>query len=778
MTVKNKLKIALIGNPNSGKTTLFNALTGSNQYVGNWPGVTVEKKSGIMRHNDYELEIIDLPGIYSLNAQSLDEKIARNFIVNEKPDLILNIVDAGNMERNLYLTMQILQYRRPVLVALNMIDLLEKMDMQVDYDNMRTMLNCPVLPISATKKEGLTELKDTIVKVEDFKNYISNAKVAYDEVIFQSIDRISKYLQKEGGNDINAYLYTKQPESCSIEDPCIFYGSIDQQYFLLRLLEQDELIVKNMNHQFTSFVNREREKIAKHTRMQTELLIADGIYGYVRGLCKDVISRKTTYRKKNSDSLDQVFLNSIFGLPMFIFIMYLVFSLSMTFSDPFIGFIESFFGGLFVDGTRSILTMWNFPEFLKIFIADGIGGGLMTVLSFVPPIFFIFLCLSILEDSGYMARAAFVMDRVMRHLGLSGKAVIPMIVGFGCTVPAIMATRTLDSKRDRVMTILLLPFIQCGAKIPVYTMFAMVFFRQYAGIAIFLIYLLGIFFAFISAILFKKLLFIGHTGEFVMELPSYHLPTWNGIFTHTWFKLKSFIFRAGKTILIVMILMTLVNSLPLYHNEKDNITETPLTLSGKFLTPLFKPMGIDKDNWHATLALFTGFFAKEAIVGTFEGLNLSNTLSEGNDSEGGFSLAETFAESVGELKDGFVEAFHKFINPLHTETVEVEETDEHYLKGKFKSVHQVIAYLLFIMIYAPCMASIVAARTEAGSRLAIFQLIYLTVLAWIVGTFYYQISQLGNGVSWEMILPIVLSFGLIILIKYYAKDENKLIDRG
>jgi ferrous iron transport protein B len=777
---KNKLRIALIGNPNSGKTTLFNALTGSNQHVGNWPGVTVEKKSGIMKHKDYELEIIDLPGIYSLNAQSLDEKIARNFIVNEQPDLILNIVDAGNMERNLYLTMQLLQYRKPVLIALNMIDLLEKMDMIVDYPKMETMLNCPIMPISATKKEGLEELKNKLISVDSFQEYISTAKVAYDEVIFASIDRIENFLEAEAGEDINQYLYTKQVDSCQIDDPCIYYGTIDKHYFFLRLLEQDELIIKNINYDFMNFVNREREKISKHTRMQTELLIAEGIYGYVRGLCKDVIQRKTSSRKKNSDSLDQVFLNQIFGLPVFVLIMYLVFSLSMTFSEPFIGFIEIFFEGLLVDGTRNLLTMMHFPEFLKIIIADGLGGGLMTVLSFVPPIFLIFLCLSILEDSGYMARAAFVMDKVMRYLGLSGKAVIPMIVGFGCTVPAIMATRTLDSKRDRVMTILLVPFIQCGAKIPVYTMFAMVFFRQYAGLAIFLIYLLGIFFAFISAILFKKLLFIGHTSEFVMELPSYHLPTWNGIMTHTWFKLKSFVLRAGQTILIVMIFMALLNSLPLYHNAKDNITETPLTLSGKVLTPLFKPMGIEKDNWHATLALFTGFFAKEAIIGTFEGLNLSENFDTHAEEEEEFSIADSFIEAISEFKEGIIGAFHKFFNPFKLEEIEQEEEElnTHYLKHKFKSVHQVIAYLLFIMIYAPCMASIVAARTEAGSRLALFQVVYLTVLAWIVGTFYYQFSQLKDGISWMMLLPIVLSFGLLAFIKFYAKDENNIMDRG
>ncbi len=431
MTVKNKIKIALIGNPNCGKTTLFNALTGSSQYVGNWPGVTVEKKSGLLKYRDFELEIVDLPGIYSLNSYSLDEKIARNFIVNEDPDLILNIVDAGNLERNLYLTMQIIQYRKPILIALNMIDLLEKMNMRIDYDKMRSMLNCPVIPISAAKKEGLSALKEMLIQKDSFKEYVSNTKISYDEVIFQSINRLNEHLIKTGGSDINAYLYTQMTDTEKTHEPCIYYDRIEKQYFLLRLLEQDELITKSINPDFLAIVNKERDKILKHSRMKAELLVADGIYGYLHGLCKNVIKRKQASHRKTSDLLDQVFLNSVLGLPVFVFIMYLVFSISMTFSQPFISLLDTFFGGLLVDGLRQLLTGMGISEFFKILISDGIGGGIQTVSTFIPPIFFIFLCLSILEDSGYMARAAFVMDRIMRFLGLSGKAVIPMIVGFG-----------------------------------------------------------------------------------------------------------------------------------------------------------------------------------------------------------------------------------------------------------------------------------------------------------------------------------------------------------
>jgi len=770
MTVKNKLKIALIGNPNCGKTTLFNALTGSSQYVGNWPGVTVEKKSGILKYRDYELEIIDLPGIYSLNSYSLDEKIARNFIVNDDPDLILNIVDAGNLERNLYLTMQIIQYRKPIVIALNMIDLLEKMNMRIDYDKMRSMLNCPVIPISAAKKEGLSALKEMLIQQSSFKAYISNAKISYDEVIYQSISHLNDYLLKAGEENINSWLYIQKSEKDLNQDACIYYDKIEKQYFLLRLLEQDELISKEINPDFIKIVNREREKILKHTRMKAELLIADGIYGYIHGLCKNVIKRKQSSQRKTSDILDQVFLNNIFGLPVFVLIMYLVFSISMTFSQPFISFLDTFFGKLLVDGLRQLMTSMNFSEFLIILIADGVGGGIQTVSTFIPPIFFIFLCLSILEDSGYMARAAFVMDRIMRFLGLSGKAVIPMIVGFGCTVPAILATRTIDSKRDRLMTILLVPFIQCGAKIPVYSMFALVFFKQNAGIAIFMIYLAGIAFAFLSAVLFKKLLFVGHTGEFVMELPSYHLPTLNGIFTHTWFKLKSFILKAGQTILFVMIIMTLINSVPVYHNQKENKDDTLLTLSGKALTPLFKPMGIEKENWHATLALFTGFFAKEAIVGTLEALSLNDSSDDQNQQvEDSFSLGGVVSASVTEFKSEFANAVHQFVKPFEKDVYTEEEYASHYLEKRFSSIHQVIAYLLFIMIYAPCLASVVAAKKEAGTKLALFQLTYLTLLAWIVASFYYQLSQISQGISWMIVLPPLMFLGLIGIIRLYAK---------
>ncbi len=325
------------------------------------------------------------------------------------------------------------------------------------------------------------------------------------------------------------------------------------------------------------------------------------------------------------------------------------------------------------------------------------------------------------------------------------------------------------------MTILLVPFIQCGAKIPVYSLFALVFFKQNAGIAIFMIYLAGIAFAFISAVLFKKFLFIGHTGEFVMELPSYHLPTWNGIFTHTWFKLKSFILRAGQTILLVMIFMTLVNSVPIYHNQQENKDETILTLSGKALTPLFKPMGIEKENWPATLALFTGFFAKEAIVGTLEAISISDkTAPVTEDKSDSFSLGRVISASFSDFKTEFGNSIHKFIHPLEIQVYSEAEYESHHLKRQFQTIHQVIAYLLFIMIYAPCMASVVAAKKEAGSKLAMFQLTYLTVLAWIVGSLYYQLSQVSQGISWMIVLPPVLFMGLIAMIRLYARETEKI----
>ncbi|MCL2064310.1 MAG: ferrous iron transport protein B [Candidatus Cloacimonetes bacterium] len=772
---KNKI-IALTGNPNSGKTTLFNALTGTNQRIGNWPGVTVEKKTGFLNTvksiSNQQVEIVDLPGIYSLTSYSIDEEIARSFIINETPDLIINIVDVTNLERNLYLTTQLLQLRKPMIVCLNMMDLAEKMGTKIDLKLFEGFLGCPVVPISALKKAGIEEIKHHIENVElpdcliDTKNkscYVSDVKIPYDEFIVKEIDALIP--------DINGIAIKL---------------SLDPFWFALKMLENDPFVIKLVND-FTELIpNRQTRDILlekaeqainrlhRHTKMQVGILIADGRYSYIKGICREILKKQQTDKITISDKIDKVLLHPFVGIPFFMIVIYLKFMFSITLSGPFIDFIDIFFGGLFIDGFSVLLTNINLPEWLIIFLADGIGGGITTVMTFIPPIFFIFLVLSFLEESGYMARVAFIMDKFMHWLGLSGKSIIPMVVGFGCTVPAIMATRTLENKRDRLMTIMLVPFISCGAKIPVYVMFAMLFFPEKAGLVIFLLYLTGFFLAIITGQIIKRLAFKGEPSEFVMELPAYHLPTFNGVFLHTWQRLKGFISRAGKTILIVIILLTMINAVPIRTNPYTGENDTILTYVGKAITPVFIPMGIEKDNWQATVSLVVGLFAKEAIVGSFEALYIT----EIDTFDGDWSISEVYVEA----KDTFLEdmgvALQSIIYPFKSIDDLAEEYENDMLinqKRQFKNIHQVIAYLLFILIYAPCVAAIAVAYKEAGRKLATVQLVYLTILAWIVATIYYNIAVFtALSIIWFCIAGIAFA-GLLVMFDKIKIDISSEI---
>ena len=766
MNAKKQNKIvALVGNPNSGKTTLFNALTGTNQKIGNWPGVTVEKKTGYTKllhaneateKSEKFAEIVDLPGIYSLTTYSLDEEITCSFILNEKPDLIINIVDVTNLERNLYLTTQLIQLRKPIIVCLNMIDLAEKKGLKIDLKLFEDFLGCPVIPISALKKIGLDGIHHHLESSKEESMYISQVKIPYNDMVLNEVSDLLPAI-----NDL-----AKK-------------NSIDPFWLALKILEKDPYAIRKFlgedgsvfeRHEIdaiTQKIESARTRIYRHTNMQADILIASGIYSYIKSIGKEILKNQTPDKVTVSDKIDAFLLHSFVGIPTFMLVMYLMFMFSITLSRPFTEFIDVFFGGLFVDGFNALLETLNIPFWLRAFLADGLGGGLTTVMTFIPPIFFIFLILTFLEDSGYMARVAFIMDKFMHWLGLSGKSIIPMLVGFGCTVPAIMATRTLENKRDRLMTIMLVPFISCGAKIPVYVMFAMLFFPDKAGLVIFLLYLTGFFFAIVTGKIMKKLVFKGTASEFVMELPAYHIPNINGILLDTWHRLKAFIMRAGKTIIFAIIVLTMINALPIRtsHNALEN--DTVLTLVGKTITPLFIPMGIEKENWQATVSLIVGLFAKEAIVGSFEALYKDHSAELDNAEN--WSFPTLFLEAKNSFIEELNNAFYNIINPFqqNVEFMTTHKGDSVNIQKKlFKNIHQVIAYLLFILIYAPCVAAIAASYKEAGKKFATVQTIYLTLLAWVVATIYYNIAAFTIvSIIWFIIAGFVFASLLIMLNK-------------
>jgi ferrous iron transport protein B len=725
-----KMKIALVGNPNSGKTTLFNALTGFKQRVGNWPGVTVEKKEGKYIHREESIEVVDLPGIYSFSAYSMDEKIAREYILTDEPDLVVNILDASNLERSLYLTTQIIEMKKPLVIALNMIDIAKQRRVKIEIEHLARHLGCPVVPIIANKKTGIEELKNAISEAST-RAEISATKVYYDSVVEEIITKLEK-----------------QAERYAAE------GNVDKRWLAIKLLEGDPLAAELSRNELAEEVTADAAKIKKHTGLEADLVILDGRYGFINGLTKDVIQKESHFQKTFTDFLDQIVLNRLLGVPIFLGIMYLVFSLTINVGAPFIEFFDIFFSTIFIDGFAHLLESLSVPAWLITFLAHGIGGGITTVSTFIPPIFFIFVSLSILEDSGYISRAAFVMDRFMRYIGLPGKAFIPMLVGFGCNVPAIMATRTLENEKDRILTILINPFMSCGAKLPVYALFAALFFPVIGGRIIFLLYLIGILLAIFTGFVFKHTLFKGETSSFVMELPLYHVPTINGVLMHTWRRLKSFILRAGKVIILAIIVLSFLNSIGtdgVFRFEESE--KSVLSATGKFLTPLFAPMGISRDNWPATVGLFTGIFAKEVIIGTLD--TIYGALSGGEESE------EEEEEFV--FWDGIRESFTAIVGGFSGEEEGLEIESDSEMISRFGGRNNAFAYLLFVLIYMPCVAAVGAIYRETNLKWTLFSIAYLTVLAWIVATLFYQFSTFFANPSGAL-LWIAFSIGLYVII--------------
>lgn len=751
------ITIALAGNPNCGKTTLFNALTGAKQYVGNWPGVTVERVEGVFKHQDTEVRVIDLPGIYSFSAYSLDEKVSREYILMDKPDVVVNILDATNLERNLYLTTQLLEMKIPVILAMNMMDMAKQKKIRIELDHLAEHLDCPVIPIVAARKKGITELKESILQAAVEKR-IPRTKVLYDSVVEEAIQRL------------------KPQVSCYAEKQ-----QVDDRWLSIKLLEGDELAVRLTDGDMQDEITPDIQRIEKHTNSAVDIVIADGRYGFIHGLTRDVVHRDLELRKNVSDSIDKIALNRFLSIPLFLGVMYLVFMLVINVGAPFIDFFDGLMGTIFVDGLGNLLTRWHFPAWLITLLADGIGGGIQTVSTFIPPIFFMFLSLSILEDSGYMSRAAFVMDRFMRIIGLPGKAFIPMLVGFGCNVPAIMATRTLENSKDRILTILINPFMSCGARLPVYALFAAVFFPANGGTVIFGLYIIGIVMAIIWGLIFKKTLFIGETSSFVMELPPYHIPTINGVMLHTWTRLKEFVLRAGKVILFVVLLLSLLNSIGIDgsfgNQDSDN---SVLSYIGQKITPIFRPMGIVNENWPATVGLITGIFAKETIVGTLDALY--NQIDEAPQSEDSFDFWGGISDAFLTIPDGFKGLKDTAADPLGVavdtsdsealaQEMELDSAIFTEMQARFGGKKNAFAYLLFVLIYMPCVAVVAAIYREAGRNWAIFSVSYLTFLAWIVATLYYQAatfhSHPAHSSGW-IVLCAALITGFIFILKRIA----------
>ncbi|MGD2073937.1 MAG: Fe(2+) transporter permease subunit FeoB [Gammaproteobacteria bacterium] len=721
------LTIALAGNPNCGKSALFNAFTGIRQKTGNWPGVTVERKEGRFELEGRQVAAVDLPGIYSLDASSLDEQVSRNYLLSREADLVVNVVDAANLERNLYLTVQLLEMGVPAVLALNMMDVARKRGIHIDTELLSRELGCPAVPIVAVTGEGTTELKARMLAVADGREQ-GGFPLALDEVVEQAVADLEPALGEQSMQN--------------------------RRWVAIKLIENDPLASRQAPSDIAARLADWRQQIADRAGEEADILIADTRYGHAHALAQSVTRVRGRLTRTLSDRIDRMVLGRWSGIPLFLAIMYLMFLFTINVGGAFIDFFDAAAGALFVSGFGELLQRLGAPDWLRVVLADGVGGGVQVVATFVPIIAALYLFLSVLEDSGYMARAAFVMDRSMRAIGLPGKAFVPLIVGFGCNVPAVMATRTLENDRERKLTILMNPFMSCGARLPVYALFAAAFFPTSGQNVVFALYLTGIAVAIFTGLLMKRTLLPGTSSGFMMELPPYHLPTLKGILLRAWDRVRLFVREAGQVIILMVLGLTLLNSVGTDGSFGNEDTERSiLSAASRQVTPAFAPLGIQEDNWPAVVGIFSGILAKEVVVGTLD--NLYSRLAEADAPGEGpaFDLwealkraAATVPANLAALRDSLLDPIGLGVGDLNdAESAAAEQGVSQgvfgTMRARFDGQAGAFAYLLFVLLYFPCVATIGAIRREAGAVWAAFVASWSTLVAYITAASFYQIAR-------------------------------------
>jgi len=737
-------KIALIGNPNAGKTTLFNRMTGSSQRTGNWPGVTVERKEGKFERNDNQFKVVDLPGVYMLDGgeTSVDEQIARQFL-HEHPDyLYINIIDASTLERGLFLTTEIREQGVNTIVLLNMMDVANKRDMKIKQSQLASELGCPVITISLKQDKELERLCQAISEFD------ANTQIPVTVNYPEELENALQALQQDAG--------------------LARAKAID-------VLQQDADL---------------KSEIEEETGDELDFLLADGRFEYAKNLAHKAITKRGKISRTFSDKLDKWILGGWTGIPIFLALMYLLFLFSINFGGALIDFFDMATGALVVDGSQHLLKSLGSPEWLTTLLADGLGGGIQVVATFIPIIGALFLFLTLLEESGYMSRAAFVMDRFMRKLGISGKAFVPLIVGFGCNVPGIMATRTLDSQRERIITVMMSPFMSCGARLAVYVLFASAFFPKAAQNIVFLLYLLGIFFAIATGFLLRKTVLQGEADDFFMELPSYQVPSLKNVLINTWNKLKSFILGAGKIIVLVVMVINVANSVGTDGSFGNQDTEkSVLSATAKFVTPIFEPMGIHQNNWPATVGIITGLLAKEVVVGTLDSLyGKIDKAEEVPQEEEPFALGESLLSALATIPTNMMDALENIADPLGlgavTNTTDLEKAAEEQqvststfgaMVNRFDGKIGAFSYLLFILLYFPCVAATGAMYREVGRGWTLLGVGWTTGLGYGVAVLFYQLGTFSAHPVQSLIWTAII-FALLVFVVYLLYLAGKKSD--
>ena len=714
------LTLGLVGNPNSGKTTVFNVLTGARQQVGNWPGVTVERKSGLLK-GESAIEVIDLPGTYSLTSaadSAIDERIACEYILTQQAQLIINIVDANNLERNLYLTTQLIEMKVPLIVAVNMMDVARARRTQIDIKKLADELGCPVIALEANKAKGIKELKQTALKA--LKTLTpSTKKINYPSTVQTAIDELTTHLLTH---------YQDKTMNCS--------------WLAMRLLEQDAFAQSLVSPEDLSKATLLQQHIGTTTEEDADILLADARYHFIQDIVTHCVEKNSAAISTWTSRIDSVVLNRWLGIPLFLSIMYSLFLFAINIGGAFQDFFDIGSDTLFVGGFSQLLTSIGMPNGLTVFLANGVGKGINTTLTFVPVIGAMFLALAFLEDSGYMARAAFVVDRLMRLLGLPGKSFVPMIVGFGCNVPAVMGARTLENKRDRILTVMMSPFMSCGARLAIYAVFVAAFFPVGGQNIVFSLYLLGILMAVLTGVLLRKTLLQGASAPLVMELPPYHLPQLRPLFLNAWQRLKGFVYRAGKLIVPICIVIGALNSLNLdgSMNSGEGDAHSVLSTVGQWLTPIFMPMGITSDNWPATVGLLTGVLAKEVVIGTLN--TLYSQLGHMALSVDTFSFWGGIREAFASIPANLSQIGHSLGNPvlakapIHT----LSQPVYGLMYQRFDGQIGAMAYLLFVLLYFPCISTTAVMIRELSRGWAWFSVVWTSLVAYGVAVGFYQLA--------------------------------------
>ena len=668
-----ELIVGLAGNPNVGKTTVFNRLTGMRQHVGNWPGKTVERAEGHFKHGSYEYDVVDLPGNYALSAHSMEEIVSRDFIVDADSDVIINIVDAANLERNLYLTVQMMELGANLVMGLNMNDFAKKKDHIIDIKLMEELLGFPVVEINAKKGDGFDELLTTVEK-QAANPIDTSAKLAYGDEL------------KEHLGDLQALI---EQDNNLLDVPSVWTA--------IKLLEKDSIVIQKVQGSpKSSQIMAETDKVAGHLHTiyneGAEEVVANARYAFIGGLMAEAVKKPAVEKETMTDKIDKIVTNRILAIPIFLVIMWALFQLTFTIGAPFQDMIDEWFGILGEMVAGAIGEGW-----LSSFICDGIIGGVGGVLTFLPIIILMFLFLCILEDCGYLARAAFTLDKIMHKIvGLHGKAFIPMILGFGCGVPAIMATRTMENEGDRMLAMMLVPFMSCTARLPIYAIFIAAFFAEQQGNVLLVIYLLGIVVALIVAGILKRTLFKGLSTPFVMELPTYKVPSLKGVLLHTWEKVKGFLRKAGTIILACSIVLWLLQNIFPWGGSDPQMSL--LGMIGTVLAPIFAPLGFG--TWQAAVAIIAGLAAKEVVVATFG----------------------TLAGMEEDDEEGITDLIHSTFTPLSA-----------------------FSFMAFTLLYTPCFAAIGAIKQETNSYKWALTMCGITlVTAYIVSFLIYNVGLLAG----------------------------------